>query len=131
MVCSRSAPFPELPPTASSLTMLLEGRQKAETGALSASAEGWGLPPLEWQPAGVEKDGAHYHMPKAQRPEVYGALKTMIGDAWRSTGSIPTVVLCREPKSMREAAGLDREMCNCGPRRAVSGSDGHEPERTD
>jgi len=95
-------------------TRITLGTYREAQPSLRTFAEGWGLPPMEWRPEGLEKDGAHYHMPKRQRVEIYAALRDAIHEAWRPTGHAPMVALCKEPRSIRRAVGLDHEMCNCG-----------------
>ena len=42
----------------------------------------WGLPPMEWGPSELHKDGMNYHMPEAQRIIIYKTLKRIIHKAW-------------------------------------------------
>jgi len=95
-------------------TRITLGTYREAQPSLRTFAEGWGLPPMERQPEGLQKDGAHYHMPKAQRVEIYTALRDGIRKAWLPTGHLPTVALCKEPRAVRREVGLDHEMCNCG-----------------
>ena len=74
-----------------------------------------GLPPMEWEPTGLEKDGMHYRMGAQQRIEIYKFLASAIRDAWKEHGEVPIVALCKDPPMIREIAGLDHDMCNCGP----------------
>jgi DNA repair photolyase len=63
-------------------TRITLGTYRETQPSLRTFVEHWGLPPLEWQLTGLEKDGAHYHVPKAERVEIYGALKAVIQSAW-------------------------------------------------
>jgi hypothetical protein len=36
---------------------------------------------MEWVPRGLSKDGAHYHLGKEERVEVYKFLASLISDA--------------------------------------------------
>ena len=95
-------------------TRITLGTYREAQPSLHRFAEGWGLPPMEWRPEGLKKDGAHYHMPKQQRVEIYTALRDAIRTAWEPIGHLPIIALCKEPRSVRQAVGLDHEMCNCG-----------------
>ncbi len=54
------------------------------------------------------------HLPEKERIEIYRFLKESIREAWRPTGQTPIVAMCKEPKPIRKAAGMDHEKCNCG-----------------
>jgi len=73
----------------------------------------WGLPPLEWQPPKMTKQGLHYHIPVQDRITVYGFIKQAIEEAWRRTGHTPIVALCKETTAVREAVGITHSHCNC------------------
>jgi len=91
------------------------GTYRETQATLHTFAEGWGLPRMEWTPTDLEKDGMHYHMSVARRTEIYGALAAAISDAWQGRGKAPIVALCKEPRAIRQAVGLDHDTCNCGP----------------
>lgn len=73
----------------------------------------WGLPAMEWIPETLTKDGMHYHMPSAERINIYRCLIDMIKASWQTTGSIPIVALCKETQDLRTAVGIDHKHCNC------------------
>ena len=96
-------------------TRITLGTYRETQTTLHTFARGWGLPRMEWEPAGLEKDGMHYHMSVAKRIEIYKALAAAIAAAWRGRDKVPIVALCKEPRTIRQAVGLDHDMCNCGP----------------
>lgn len=81
--------------------------------SLTTFSEKWGLPPLEWQPPDMEKDGSHYHIPVDQRISIYLFLKAAIEDTWRGGGHQPIVALCKETNIVRKATGITHNHCNC------------------
>ncbi|MBM4045891.1 MAG: hypothetical protein FJ279_12305 [Planctomycetes bacterium] len=89
------------------------GTYRETQRTLTTFASGWGLPPMEWKPTGLEKDGDHYHIPLERRIGIYAFLRTAIQDAWGGTGRIPVIALCKEPRLVRREVGLDHDMCNC------------------
>jgi len=88
------------------------GTYRETQHSLRTFSEKWGLPPLEWAPEGVEKDGAHYHLGKEMRVDIYRFLVDKIRDAWGERRS-PIVALCKEPKNIRKEVGIDHDSCNC------------------
>jgi DNA repair photolyase len=94
-------------------TRITLGTYRETQRALRAFSRLWGLPAMEWTPSALEHDGAHYHLPKHQRREIYGQLLNMIRSAWPGTGT-PIVAFCKEPRDLRRELGLDHDMCNCG-----------------
>jgi len=95
-------------------TRITLGTYRETQPCLQTFAQKWGLSPIEWAPSGLRKDGAHYHLPKEARVEIYGFLARAVADAWRTSGHCPTVALCKEPHAVRQALGLDHDRCNCG-----------------
>ena len=79
---------------------------------LTISAK-WGLPPMEWLPTGLTKNGSHYHLPARQRIPIYRELTRLIECAWRDRGQTPIVALCKETRGVRAALGIDHSHCNC------------------
>jgi DNA repair photolyase len=94
-------------------TRITLGTYRETQPALRAFSRLWGLPAMEWEPSGLEHDGAHYHLPKHQRMEIYSHLLSTIRAAWYGVGA-PVVALCKEPRDLRRELGLDHNMCNCG-----------------
>ena len=74
----------------------------------------WGLPAMEWTPENLSKDGSHYHLPDAERIDIYEHLKESISNSWKDTGHEPIVALCKESKVIRGRVGLLHDKCNCG-----------------
>jgi len=73
----------------------------------------WGLPPMEWEPPRLTKDGSHYHLSVEERIHIYSFLKQAIFEAWKSTGTVPIVALCKETKDVRIETDLLHKHCNC------------------
>jgi len=73
----------------------------------------WGLPPLEFKPPKMVKQGMHYHLPEEERITTYKFIKKSIEKAWEPTGKSPIVALCKETAAVREATGLTHRHCNC------------------
>jgi len=95
-------------------TRITLGTYRETQPSLRTFAQSWGLPPIEWTPSGLEKDGAHYHLDKQHRVGIYRSLATHVKGAWSSLGGTPYVALCKEPRAVRTAVGLTHDMCNCG-----------------
>ena len=76
-------------------------------------AAGWGLPPMEWLPEGLEKDGMLAHVTRKERNEIYNTIHDLVTETWPE--HTPVVALCKEPLEVRRAVGVNHEMCNCGP----------------
>ena len=94
-------------------TRITLGTYRAMGMSLLTIAAKWGLPPMEWVPGELTKDGMHYHIPEEQRFDIYRQLISFIKSAWRKAGSIPIVALCKETRSVREALGINHSHCNC------------------
>jgi len=73
----------------------------------------WGLPAMEWKPPRLTKDGSHYHVSVDERIRIHSFLKQAVHEAWKSTGRVPIVALCKETKEIRIKTGLMHEHCNC------------------
>lgn len=95
-------------------TRITLGTYRETQPSLSTFAREWGLPSIEWRPLGLEKDGAHYHLAREKRIAIYGFLAQAIATAWQGPGHHPIAALCKEPRAIRRAVGLDHDMCNCG-----------------
>jgi len=95
-------------------TRITLGTYRETQRCLQVFARRWGLPKMEWTPEGLEKDGAHYHLVAQERIRIYRFLAESVRMAWRSRGHEPIVALCKEPRSVRTAVGLDHDRCNCG-----------------
>jgi hypothetical protein len=95
-------------------TRVTLGTYRQTQPSLATFVSRWGLPPLEWERPPLVKDGAHLHLDRERRVEIYRQLLVLIRDAWKATCQVPTVALCKEPRSLREAIGLAHDRCNCG-----------------
>jgi DNA repair photolyase len=90
------------------------GSYREMSPSLLIMAGKWGLPPVEWKPMKLMKEGSHYHLPADERVKIYSKLREAIDRAWSGTGHRPVVALCKESRTMRSKVGLLHEMCNCG-----------------
>jgi len=69
----------------------------------------WGLPPMEWRPEHLKRDGTHWHMPREARVEAYNKIRDMC--VALLPGSL--LALCKETRAVRRLTGLRRPACNC------------------
>jgi DNA repair photolyase len=94
-------------------TRITLGSYREMGRSLLGIAGSWGLPPMEWLPKKLSKDGMHYHISEAERVEIYIQLKDYIQSAWQDTGFVPIVALCKETKPVRDKVGISHSHCNC------------------
>ncbi|MBN2271255.1 MAG: hypothetical protein JXN61_11615 [Sedimentisphaerales bacterium] len=94
-------------------TRITLGTYREMGRSLLTIAAKWGLPPMEFVPGNLSKDGMHYHLPDEQRVDIYQHLSDFITAAWQHTGNAPVVALCKETKTIREALGVTHSHCNC------------------
>lgn len=59
------------------------------------------------------RNGEQYCLPEQQWVQIYQEIIRFVKSAWRQTGSVPVLALCKEPKRVRAAVGLDHKHCNC------------------
>ncbi len=95
-------------------TRITLGTYRENSPSLLTFAERWGLPPMEWIPPELSKEGMHGHVVKDERVGVYRQVIRTIRQAWRGTGHRPEVALCKETAGVRKAVGIDHDRCNCG-----------------
>ena len=94
-------------------TRITLGTYREMGRSLLTIAARWGLPPMEFTPGKLAKDGMHYHLPDDQRIGIYERLIGFIKAAWDQTGHVPVVALCKETKTIRAALHIDHHHCNC------------------
>lgn len=94
-------------------TRITLGTYREMGRSLLTIAAKWGLPPMDFIPQKMTKDGTHYHIPEMQRINIYQQLIGFIKFAWKSTDSIPIVALCKETFVVRTAIGINHNHCNC------------------
>lgn len=94
-------------------TRITLGTYREMGRSLLTIARKWGLPPMEWTPPDLTKDGMHYHIDEPRRIEIYRQLIGFISDAWLQSGSRPIVALCKESTAVRTAVGITHDHCNC------------------
>jgi len=61
----------------------------------------------------AQQGGAHYRLPHKGRTRILAHLTKAIHDAWAGTEHQPIVSLCKEPRNVKQACGLDHNQCNC------------------
>lgn len=105
--------FVEAAATGHRPTRITLGTYREMGRPLLTMAAKWGLPPMEWIPPKLSKDGMHYHIGKAERIAIYGRLAVSIQEAWGQTGRAPIVALCKESKAVRAAVSITHNHCNC------------------
>jgi DNA repair photolyase len=69
----------------------------------------WRLPPMEWRPEPLTRDGTHWHPSAAYRSDTYKKVAAMCGTFLPES----VVSLCKETKSVRRDTGLCSPSCNC------------------
>ena len=95
-------------------TRITMGTYRQVNPAMATFSDGRGQPPLEVSLSGLVKEGDHYyHLPVKDRVEIYTTLTKAISAAWKGTGHMPVVALCKEPKELRRKVGLLHGQCNC------------------
>ena len=94
-------------------TRITLGTYREMGRSLLTIAGSWGLPPMEWLPGKLGKDGMHYHIHEVERIKIYAKLKDYIESAWLHSGSVPIVALCKETKTVRAEVGITHNHCNC------------------
>ncbi len=94
-------------------TRITLGTYREMARPLLTIAAKWGLPPMEWVPPKLSKDGSHYHLPAEERITIYCELKNAIRSVWADHGTAPIVALCKETRPVRSASGIEHVHCNC------------------
>jgi DNA repair photolyase len=69
----------------------------------------WGLPPLEWRPESLKKDGTHWHILTTDRIRIYTTIAALCAEFLPGSN----VALCKETHSVRRQSGLCSSKCNC------------------
>jgi hypothetical protein len=62
-------------------TRITLGTYREAQPTLARFAEGWGLPPMEWEPPRLTKDGPHRRLAAHERAAIYAHLARASGDA--------------------------------------------------
>jgi DNA repair photolyase len=100
----RAAAMGEVP------TSITLGTYREKNPQLDRWREKWGLPPMDYQPQGLVKEGSHYRIPEGERRHLY---EVVIAQIRRYLGGGVKVALCKETHSLRRALGLANANCNC------------------
>ncbi len=85
------------------------GIYRQKNTRLSLWAEKWGIPPTDWEPPGMVKQGSHYHLPHQQRLRIYSTIIPLIKEYFPQT----QVALCKETHAIRKELHLCNTACNC------------------
>ncbi|MAD80302.1 MAG: hypothetical protein CMJ50_05575 [Planctomycetaceae bacterium] len=85
------------------------GTYREKNSQLDTWREKWGLPPMEWEPTELSKEGTHFHVPEDERIAIY----RIVTDLSRKYLPDSRVSLCKETHSVRKAVGLCNADCNC------------------
>lgn len=85
------------------------GTYREKTPQLDTWRAKWGLPPMEWEPSDLEKDGTHRHVPETTRIKVYQTVASLAKDHLPDS----RIALCKETHAVRKITGLCRANCNC------------------
>jgi hypothetical protein len=69
---------------------------------------------MNWEPTGklVKDMGSHLQLPRAERVELYSAIREMVEGAW-PPNMRPELALCKEISEVRSASGIPSRHCNC------------------
>jgi DNA repair photolyase len=87
------------------------GTYREKNSQLDFWRSAWGLVSPEWEPAELQKDGTHRHLPIERRSEIYRTVIRLIDEApWDVK---PRVELCKEPHELRRRVGIVGCNCNC------------------
>jgi DNA repair photolyase len=92
-------------------TQLTRGTYRSKNTQLDHWREAWGLPPMEYAPEAVAKEGTHNHL--VGRLDIYHEIQQAVREAWHPTGWQPWVSLCKETFGIRKEAGMRNGECNC------------------
>jgi len=85
------------------------GTYRESTPELQRWRRYWRLPPMEWTPEPLRRDGTHWHSPAAHRIAAYVEVARLCRELFPSAG----VSLCKETTEVRAATGLCSPGCNC------------------
>jgi len=85
------------------------GTYREKNAQLDTWRAKWGLPPMEWEPPELSKEGTHRHLPEPRRIEIYTAIKNMLAKTMPNT----PVSLCKETHTVRKKTGMCGAECNC------------------
>lgn len=90
-------------------TRVTLGIYRQQTSQLREWARYWGLPPLDWRPGVMAKDGTHEHIPMEQRIATYRLIAGLVQATWPEA----EVALCKETQQVWAAGIVRRSWCNC------------------
>lgn len=69
----------------------------------------WHLPPMEWRPESLSRDGTHRHIPVSDRVATYRKVAALCAEFFPEC----VVSLCKETKTVRAQSGVCSTLCNC------------------
>jgi len=85
------------------------GTYREKSAQLDTWREKWGLPPMEWEPPTMHREGTHRHVDMAARSAMYAAIRDHVQA--RLPGSATS--LCKETTQVRKNTGMCGACCNC------------------
>ena len=85
------------------------GTYREKNPQLDTFRRKWGLPPMEWEPDNLERDGTHWHVSEATRIRLYQTIVEL------SRRYLPEsrISLCKETHAIRKELQLCNAHCNC------------------
>jgi len=86
------------------------GTYREKNPQLDTWRQKWGLPPMDYDPRGLVKEGSHYHILEEERRHIYEVVMREIRSCF---GEAVRVAVCKETHTMRRALGLLDVSCNC------------------
>ena len=85
------------------------GTYREKNNQLDTWRKKGGLPPMEWEPEELVREGTHFHLPEEKRIAVYRT----VAELSRKYLPESRVSLCKETHTVRKALGLCNADCNC------------------
>jgi len=85
------------------------GTYRESTPQLQRWRRRWGVPPMDFSPGPLRRDGTHWHLPGSERIEIY----RFVAGLCRRYFPASIVSLCKETGHVRGATGLASPSCNC------------------
>jgi len=90
-------------------TRITLGTYREKNPQLDAWRAKWGLPPMEWEPPALAREGTHRHVPRMERVVAYRKIAACLRTALPHSA----IALCKETNATRQETGLRGSCCNC------------------
>lgn len=85
------------------------GTYREKNSQLDAWRDKWGLPPMEWEPPLLSKEGTHRRVLRRERVLAYAEIAACLRKALPQSA----ISLCKETNVSRRETGLCGSCCNC------------------